>query len=135
MATLSCPPNMPSILEGFLNLRGSAVPVVSVSRLFQLPERSPELYTPIIVVKKSGSPLAFLVDYVSQIRSVAIEDRLPLQRDDSFNGCTEAESTIDGRTVQILSPERLLIEKERQCLSEFQSMEQQRLRDLEVRQL
>lgn len=130
MAALSCPPGIPSILEGFLDLRGRAVPVVSLSRIFRLRERPLELYTPIIVAKGSGSPLAFWVDYVSQIRSVAIEDRLPLRRHDSFNGCTEAEATIEGRTVHIFSPERLLIEKERQCLDQFQSMEQQRLRDL-----
>ena len=33
MAWLSRPPSMASILEGFLNLRGVAIPVVSVSHI------------------------------------------------------------------------------------------------------
>jgi purine-binding chemotaxis protein CheW len=132
MASLSRPPSMPTIMEGFLNLRGTAVPVVSLSRMFRLQERPLELHTPIIVVRGRRCPLAFLVDHVTQILSLSVENAVPLQRDHSFNDCAEAQVATTEHVVHILSPERLLIEKERQCLSEFQAMEQRRLNELQV---
>ena len=38
MAALSRPPSMPSILEGFLNLRGTALPVLRIAALLGLPQ-------------------------------------------------------------------------------------------------
>jgi purine-binding chemotaxis protein CheW len=135
MASLSRPPSTPAILEGFLNLRGIAVPVVSLSRMFRLPERPYELYAPIIVLRAADYPVALLVDHVSQVLSVAAEASLLVPEKHSFYDCAEAELVVADRVVHILSPERLFIKKQQQCLSEFQAMEQQRLRDLEVRQL
>jgi purine-binding chemotaxis protein CheW len=132
MASLSRPPGMPIIMEGFLNLRGTAVPVVSLSRMFRLQERPLELYTPIIVVRGGDCPIAFLVDHVTHILSLSVEDAVPLQKEHSFNDCAEAQVATTERVVHIFSSKRLLIEKERQCLSEFQVMEQRRLNELQV---
>ena len=41
MARLSSPPGLPSGLEGFLDLRGIAVPIVRLDRLFDLPAQHP----------------------------------------------------------------------------------------------
>src|SRR4051812_6590060 len=46
MAALSRPPGLPSMLEGFLNLAGTAIPVVRLDRLFRLPEQMPGMFTP-----------------------------------------------------------------------------------------
>lgn len=135
MVGLSHPPSMPAILEGFLNLRGTAVPVVSLSRMFSLPERPYGLYSPIIVLRATDYRMALLVDHVSQVWSVTGEDSLPVPEKHSFNDCAEAVVVIADRVVHILSPERLFIAKQQQCLIEFQAMEQQRLQELEVRQL
>ncbi len=132
MASLSRPPSMPAMLEGFLNLRGTAVPVVSLSRMFRMQESPLELYTPIIVVRARDCPLAFLVDHVTQILSLPDAEAVPIQKDHSFNDCAVAQVATTERVVHIFSPERLLIEKERQCLSEFQAMEQRRLNELQV---
>jgi chemotaxis signal transduction protein len=132
MSSLSRPPSMPCILEGFLNLRGTAVPVVSLSRMFRLQERPLELYTPIIVVRERDYPLAFLVDRITQILSLSVEDAVSLRKDHSFNDCAEAQVSTTEHVVHILSPERLLIEKQKQCLNEFQAMEQQRVNELQV---
>jgi len=132
MASLSRPPSMPTIMEGFLNLRGTAVPVISLSRMFRLQERPLELYTPIIVVRGRDYPLAFLVDHVTQILPLSFEDAVALQKDHSFNDCAEAQAATREVVVHIFSSKRLLIEKERQCLNEFQVMEQRRLNELLV---
>lgn len=132
MASLSRPPSMPTIMEGLLNLRGTAVPVVSLCRMFRLQQRLLELYTPIIVVRGRDCPLAYLVDHVTQILSITDEYAVPLEQNHSFNDCAEAQIVTKEHAIHVLSSERLLVEKERQCLREFQAMEQSRLNELQV---
>lgn len=132
MARLSRPPGLPSILEGFLNLRGAAVPVLRLDRLFHLPERTPGLYTPLLILRGPDAPLALTVDAVSEVLSVSEEDLLPVREADLFNGCVGAEAVLNGRVVHLLSPERLLLEQERRRIAEFQAVAQQRLLELEA---
>jgi purine-binding chemotaxis protein CheW len=133
MAWLSRPPSMASILEGFLNLRGVAIPVVSVRRMFQWRDRAPDLYSPLIILRGAGHPLALLVDYVAQVITTSGDASLRIQTEHSFNQCAVAEVAVGDRVIHLLSCDRLLTEKERQCVREFQAVEQQRLQDLEAR--
>jgi purine-binding chemotaxis protein CheW len=131
MAELSRPPGLPSLLAGFLNLAGTAVPVLRLDRLFGLPEVVPGLYTPLLVLRGPELPLALLAEQVSRIASVPPEAALPLPAHQAVNDCADGVATLDGRVVVLLSAERLLLEKEQQCLAELQDREQARLRDLE----
>src|SRR5258708_2578808 len=70
LAQLSQPPGMPSLLAGFLNLEGIAVPVVRLSRLFELPEQTPGLYAPLLIVRAADLTVALLVDSISEIASI-----------------------------------------------------------------
>ena len=130
MAQLARPPGLPALLEGFLNLRGEAVPVVRLRRLFGLPEASPGLYTPMVVLKGREGPLALLVDEVSGVLSASEEAGLPVQEGHAFNDCVEAEVVLDGRAVHLLSTDRLLLEQERRRIAELQVVAQRRLSDL-----
>src|SRR5271154_5324993 len=67
MATLSTPPGLPSGLAGVLNLRGTAVPIVRLDRLFDLAEQRPGLHTPMIVLHRALGPIGILVDSVQGI--------------------------------------------------------------------
>jgi len=132
MAQLACPPGLPSLLEGILNLSGTAVPVLRLDRLLQLPAGSPGLYSMLVVVNGiCDGRIAMLVDRVSQIVSVPDSAVLPVEMQDSFNGCAEATVTLDDANVHVLSPARILLAKEQKALSEFQSMAQQRLQEWE----
>jgi purine-binding chemotaxis protein CheW len=131
MAWLSRPPGIPSLIGGFLNLRGMAVPVLPVGRLFGLQERPLELHTPLVIVRSAGYSIALLVDNVSRILSVSSDALVPLGEDHVFNNCAEAETVVEGRVIHVLSLKCLLIEKERRILSEFQAIEQQRLQHLD----
>jgi len=44
MAQLFSPPGLPSGLAGFLDLRGTAIPIVRLDRLFDLPEQQAGLH-------------------------------------------------------------------------------------------
>ena len=107
MAMLSTPPGLPSCLAGFLNLRGTAIPILRLDRLFNLPEQLPGLYTPLIILRAADSPAGVLVASVRRIASVTKTACLPL-------------------------PEgHILLENEHRLLAELQAMEQERLRHIE----
>src|SRR5580658_453504 len=67
MAMLSSPPGLPPGLAGFLDLRGTAVPIVRLDRLFDLSEQLPGLHTPMIVLHRALGPIGILVDSVRGI--------------------------------------------------------------------
>jgi len=134
MALLAHPPGLPSILEGFLNLRGTAVPVLRLNRLFDLPATHPELYTPLIILRGLAHPLALLADKVTGTISVPPESLLPISENHSFNNCAECQIAVDNQVILLLHSERLLLEKERQCVVELQSKAQQYLSELEAAQ-
>lgn len=130
MAALARSPGQLPILEGFLNLRGAAVPVLRLDRLFGYPAREPGLYTPLVLLG-GRAPLALLVDGVLAMEAVASESIMPVPANGSFNNCLEAEFVLDGRTVHVLSPERILLEQERRRIAEFQAAAERRLQQLD----
>jgi purine-binding chemotaxis protein CheW len=126
MAQLARPPGLPSPLEGILNLGGTAVPVVRLDRLLQLPILDAGLYSMLIVLKGPGG-FALLVERTSEVISISSGELLKVDAEDSFNACAEASFSLRGQTVPLLSPQRILLEKETQALSEFQTLAQQRI--------
>ena len=70
MAELFRPPGLPSVLAGFLNLAGTAIPVLRLDRLFELPEPVLGLYTPLLLLRHPDYQVALLVDKVSEILAV-----------------------------------------------------------------
>jgi purine-binding chemotaxis protein CheW len=83
------------------------------------------------VWRRASAPFALLVDRVTEILSVPEIALLPIGKEDSFNGCAEATVLARGQVIHLLSPERVLMKKEREALSEFQAMAQRRIRDWE----
>lgn len=132
MARLHCPPGMPGILAGFLNLSGTAVPVVRLDRLFNLREIQVSIFTQLVIVETLGGPLALMAERVTDIVALNASNQLPLTAPDTFNGCVESLFEFGNKTIQLLSIDRILLEKERQCLSDFQTREQERLRQLSI---
>jgi purine-binding chemotaxis protein CheW len=131
MALLACPPGLPAILAGFLNLRGSAVPIVRLDRLLGLPEADPVLYSALIILQEEVA-IGLLVDGIKEVASPEDRSSLPMRKTQLFNDCAEAELEVNGVQVYLLSPKNLLLEQERQSLVEFQAVAQRRLRELEV---
>ena len=77
MPALMQPPGQPAILDGFLNLRGRAVPVVSAHQLFHLTLAEPDLHTPLIAIYTAAGPLALRVDSVEEVTAVDYDALLP----------------------------------------------------------
>jgi purine-binding chemotaxis protein CheW len=131
LAELSRPPGLPQLLAGFLNRAGVAVAVLRLDRLFGLSEIIPGLHTPLLILRSADPPLALLVERVSRIARLPDDAVLPVPAGESFNDCAEGVATLNGQLVVLLSAERLLLEKESQCLAELQDAEQARLLQLE----
>jgi purine-binding chemotaxis protein CheW len=131
MALLARVPGQPPLLEGFLNLRGTSVPVLRLRRLFGFPPAEPGLHTPVVILRGADCPVGLLVDTVIDV--TGFQDRRPVPENGSFNDCAQALVESGGRTVHLLSTERLLLERERQCVAELREEAQRRLNELEAR--
>jgi purine-binding chemotaxis protein CheW len=129
---LAQPPLMPALLAGFLNLGGSAVPVIRLDHLFERGQRVVAgRYTPLVLLRPHAGGIALLVERVSEIIRVGAAEVLPLPDNQAFNDCVSGIISRDERLILVVDSERLLLEKEEQYLAEWQDREQARLRGLE----
>lgn len=126
MAMLFSPPGMPSGLEGFLDLRGTAIPIVRLDRLFDLCEQRPGMHTPMIVLRGTGNPIGILVDSVRGIVPLVAARLLGLPESATFQGCARASFELDGDLIHLLSPDALLDANEVRLLAEYSVMAQTR---------
>jgi purine-binding chemotaxis protein CheW len=132
MARLSTPGGLPSVLAGFLNLAGRSVPIVRLHRLFGIPEPAYGLYTQIMILRDTGgNSVGWIVDRVAHMATVSDADIMAVPENECFKDCAKGVFSLGGANVSLIAPERILLEKERQCLAEFRDMEQARLRELE----
>jgi purine-binding chemotaxis protein CheW len=127
MATLSSPPGLPSGLAGFLDLRGTAIPIIRLDRLFDLVEQQPGLHTPMIVLRGVHGPMGILVDSVRGIVPVPSTRLLEVPGEGTFQGCATAALELDGDLIHVLSPSALLEASELRLLAEYSAMSQARL--------
>lgn len=126
IADLGRPPHLPEVVEGILNLAGTAVPVLRLDRLLGLPDGQYGLYSSILVMK-GKTPCALLVEHVDGVFAAAEVVVLPVAGERSFNGCIIAQLERAGTILHLLAAERLLLEEERRRLAVFTEREQLRL--------
>ncbi len=76
IVTITPLPGAPDIIQGIINLRGKAVPVMDLRYRFGLPPRLINLHTPIILVDVTGQNhlLGLIVDAVEQVFNVSQAD-------------------------------------------------------------
>jgi purine-binding chemotaxis protein CheW len=131
MARLSSPPGLPSGLAGFLDLRGTAIPIVRLDRLFDLPDQEPGLHTPMIVLRGVLAPIGILVNSVRGIVQVPSAGLLEIPADGTFHGCATGAMELDGDLIHVLSPAMLLQANEDRLLADYTAISQARLLHLE----
>jgi purine-binding chemotaxis protein CheW len=133
MARLSRPPGLPSGLAGFLDLRGTAIPIVRLDRLFDLAEQRPGLYTPMIVLRGTTGPIGVLVGSVKGIVEVPPGGLLVIPGNCTFHGCATGGMELDGDYIHVLSPAALLRDNERRLIADYEAMSLARLAELAER--
>src|SRR5271154_2571800 len=118
MAQLSSPPGMPTGLAGFLDLRGTAIPIVRLDRLLDLAEQRAGLHTPMIVLRGVLGPIGILVDSVRGIVPVTSVQMLDIPEDRTFQGCATAAIELDGNVIHLLSAVAVLHANEDRMLAD-----------------
>lgn len=68
-------PNSPPYVKGVLNLRGVIVPVFDLRLRFGLPETARDAFTVIIVVNIGGRLAGIVVDAVSDVINIGVEQQ------------------------------------------------------------
>ena len=132
MAELLAVPGAPAFLAGFLDVGGQLVTVISLRRLLGMPDRERELYTPLVILKASLQQIALEIDGVSQIVDICDDELVSVNEGCSLNDCASAVARLDGQSVVLLSPERLLLEQERRRVAELAELARQRLAEVEA---
>ena len=123
-------PGQPTMLEGFLNLRGTVVPVVRMATLFNLPFES-SMNASVIILRTHSGSLGLLVDEVESVVGIDSGDLRALSANHSANEYAEAEFAVDGRNVVLLESGRLLLAEEKRRIGELQSQVERRVAALE----
>lgn len=132
MTELSPVPGAPSFLSGFLEVGGEPVAVISMRRLFGLPEGEREMYTPLVILKAATQKIALEIDGVTRIVDVDADDLIPVTEGCSLNNCASAVARVDGQAVVLLSPERILLEQESKRVAELGELARKRLAEIET---
>lgn len=70
-------PQSPNYIKGVINLRGKVIPVVDLRLKFGFPEKEHTKETCIIVVEVNNTLIGVIVDTVSEVLDIAIEDMEP----------------------------------------------------------
>lgn len=108
-------PDSPLFVEGVINYEGRILPVITLSKRFNLPEVAHQEGCKIIVAKQDHSKIGIIVDFVSEVKDVKI---------DSIEDSPEIISgisrryikgliKIDGRIIIYLNLSAILTEEEK----------------------
>jgi purine-binding chemotaxis protein CheW len=103
-------PQVPSFIEGLINLRGSVIPVVNLRTLFGLQHRDLDDETRTIIVNVGDRTIGYIVDEVTQVMRIAadqIQDA-PVSITSGSKQHIAGLAQLEDRLLVILEIERLL---------------------------
>ncbi|MBZ9688115.1 chemotaxis protein CheW [Clostridium estertheticum] len=108
-------PDSPQFVEGVINYEGKILPVITLSKRFNLPEAVIQEGSKIIVAKQNHSKIGIIVDFVSEVKDVkmdSIEDSPEI-----ISGISrryiKGLIKIDGRIIIYLNLSAILTEEEK----------------------
>lgn len=67
-------PDSPEFIEGVINYEDKILPVVTLSKRFNLPSAEVQKESKIIVTKQNDSKIGIIVDFVSEVKDVLAEN-------------------------------------------------------------
>ncbi|WP_298722218.1 chemotaxis protein CheW [uncultured Ferrovibrio sp.] len=112
-------PQVPAIVEGIVNLRGSALPVLNIRARFGLPPTPPALSDHLIVVRISGRKLALHVDRANSVVELSARSVTDVAAIVAGSRYISGVAQVDGDIIFIHDPELFLREAELAALAEF----------------
>ncbi|MEK6266315.1 MAG: chemotaxis protein CheW [Clostridium sp.] len=108
-------PDSPSFVEGVINYEGNILPVISLSKRFNLPFTEATDATKIIVAKENHSKIGIIVDFVSEVKDVRMNDieNSPEIISGISKRYIKGLIKIDGRIIIYLNLSGILTEQEK----------------------
>jgi purine-binding chemotaxis protein CheW len=106
-------PHSPDYVRGLINLRGSVLPIVDLSRRLGLSTREATSRDVIIVVMVDDQLIGLVVDGVSDILTVKQDEFQPTPSigSDTAQGYVQGIMAIDGRMIRLLDLKRVFPRK------------------------
>jgi purine-binding chemotaxis protein CheW len=107
-------PKAPEFMEGAFNLRGTVIPVVDLRKRFDMPPEDGNPLRRLLIVAMAGFSVGFMVDEVTEVITVPLENIKPPPQMTSYIGteylvgvCLAGEDM-----VMLLNPDSLLTRSE-----------------------
>lgn len=97
-------PHAPTFMKGVINLRGTVLPVMDLALRLNMAAQAANDRNVIIVVNLNGTLTGLLVDAVSDIVAIGVEDLQapPDMSSDPSASVVRALTVIDGRMIRVL---------------------------------
>jgi len=112
-------PNAPYFIDGIINLRGDIIPIVSLKKRFNIPEKAVDSDTRIIINNIRGKDIGFVVDEASQV--IKIDDADIEDAPDIVKGADRqyisGVGKVNDQIVILLNLEKILSEEEQKAVN------------------
>jgi len=107
-------PEAPKIVRGVINVRGKVIPVIDVRKRFNLPTRTYDLDTQLLIAQTNGRLMALIVDAVSELLTMPAGSIEPPSEIAPQMKRLSAVGKLDDRLLLVLDLNRILtFEEER----------------------
>lgn len=108
---------LPEFIQGILCIHGKYMPLIDLRHHFSLPEKDISIVDRFVIISSGKMPFALVVSEVLDIQQVCEPDLLELDQF-STNTVFDAVASMNGQTVMMLNPDRLLSEIETEKLKD-----------------
>lgn len=114
-------PNAPNYIEGIIHLRGEVVPVYSLRKKLNMPEKEVDTDSQFIVVRNKEQVFAFVVDGVDEIYEVKESSYMepPKVLQSEATSYLEGVINVKGKLVLGINVHHLLNETEKAIIQQF----------------
>jgi purine-binding chemotaxis protein CheW len=115
-------PEMPEYIRGVINLRGKVIPVMDVRTRFHMNQREYDERTCIIVVDISGTTVGLVVDEVSEVADIPMDqvEPPPMGRQGKGNAFIKGMGKSGDSVKILLNVEALIKEEDLEAVMEIE---------------
>lgn len=121
MQTITKVPDVPSFVEGIINLRGTVIPIIDLKKRLKLKLTDYDDDTRIIIIKINEKSVGFIVDSVTEV--LHVENDSIKEAPDIIAGIgkeyIESVVSYDDRLIINLDLEKILTENEKKEIEEM----------------
>lgn len=114
-------PEMPSFIEGIINLRGSIIPVINLRKRLGLPVKEFDKDTRIIVIDIDNNVVGLIVDKINKVIKIDEEilEDTPGMVEGKKSKYIDSIAKMENSLLLILNPDKILSDSQKEALAEL----------------